>query len=98
MKPYFDFMHPYLDDVWRRLFLAGLESSELKWHKDLRDRRVEVLGGNGWGFQFDNELPFSLRPGLKFKVPKLVYHRLLLGKTNLMIRIDETPQRRIQNV
>lgn len=59
------------------------------WHRDKEDRDIQVVDGDGWMFQFDNELPFCINKGDEFHVPKMVYHRIIPGSTQLRIKIDE---------
>lgn len=86
---------PYVDtkisrNEWIREFDPEITSSdEYVWHRDLKDRTFLVIDGEGWKFQFDDELPQSINSGDKIFVPKMTYHRLLLGKTRLKIRIEE---------
>lgn len=75
---------------WIREFDPSVtESEEYVWHRDRNDRVVEVLEGEGWKFQFDNELPFFINRKNTFSVPKMVYHRIIPGKTKLRIKINE---------
>ena len=87
MKPYKD---QFIDSDNRiREFSPNSDISEFVWHRDKRDRIVEVLGGEGWKFQFENEIPIELRKGEKIKIPKNEYHRIWKGNTNLKIKITE---------
>ena len=72
-----------------REFKNDVPSEELIWHRDRSDRIVEVISGFGWKFQRDNRLPVSLREGDVFKIPAGQYHRLLKGKTDLVVKIFE---------
>lgn len=75
---------------WIREFDPEItESEEYVWHRDLNNRVVEVLEGDGWKFQFDNDLPFFINSNNTFSVPKMVYHRIIPGKTKLRIKINE---------
>ena len=56
MKPYLDYEKE--GDVWIREF--NDETDEFEWHRDETDRLVEVIEGDGWMFQYDNDLPFSI--------------------------------------
>ena len=33
---------------------------ELVWHQDKEDRHIEVIDGEGWSIQMDNQLPLVL--------------------------------------
>jgi quercetin dioxygenase-like cupin family protein len=88
-KPYID--TKLSENEWIREFDPSIsESEEYVWHRDTRDRTVLVLDGEGWKFQFDEELPQIINKGKELKIPKLVYHRLVPGSTNLKIKITET--------
>jgi mannose-6-phosphate isomerase-like protein (cupin superfamily) len=86
---------PYIDErisesVWIRTFDPFVtESEEYVWHRDENDRIVTVLEGEGWQFQFDNDIPKIINRNETIIVPKMVYHRLLVGKTPLKLRIEE---------
>lgn len=88
-------MEPYTDDFitencWIRTFDPSItESEEYIWHRDYNDREVVVLSGEGWKFQFDNEIPFDINKGDKLLIPSMVYHRIVPGTTELRIRINE---------
>jgi len=88
MKPYID---ERIDDTsWVRTFDPNVtESEEYVWHRDYYDREVIVLEGEGWQFQFDNELPKSINIGNKLFISKMIYHRLLPGDSKLKIEIRE---------
>ena len=34
-----------------RTFSTDVDSEELKWHQDLKDRKVTIIESNGWSFQ-----------------------------------------------
>lgn len=70
-----------------RLFTESVDDNELKWHRDREDRLVEVIEGNGWELQFDNELPIKLKKGMSLIIPEGVYHRVIKGSGNLKVSI-----------
>lgn len=72
-----------------REFDNQIPSSELVWHRDKKDRVVEVISGNGWKFQMDNQLPIELKEGMVLEIPKETYHRIGRGDTKLVIKIKE---------
>jgi len=47
------------------------------------------MEGEGWQFQFNGSLPFELTEGRKFKIDKDMYHRVIKGKTNLVLKIKK---------
>ena len=72
-----------------RLFTKNVNENELVWHRDKKDRVVYVLYGNEWYIQYENALPIKLIKNKKYFIPKETYHRVLKGKTNLLIKIKE---------
>ena len=70
-----------------RKFTQDISEEELVWHRDENDREVEILEPTDWMFQFDNELPQTLKG--KLHIPKETYHRLIKGTGYLNIRIKE---------
>ena len=72
-----------------REFDANIDVSELVWHRDKKDRVVEVVSGNGWKFQLDNQLPLELKEGMVLQIPKETFHRIGKGDTKLVIKIKE---------
>ena len=72
-----------------REFSTNVNSMELVWHRDAKDRIIEILDGEGWKFQLDNKIPIELKKGDKFQIQKEVYHRIQKGKTPLKIKITE---------
>jgi quercetin dioxygenase-like cupin family protein len=72
-----------------REFNENIDPIELLWHRDLTDRTVTVLEGNGWYFQKDNELPVELKEGVSIFIPAKEWHRVIKGNTTLKIKIEE---------
>jgi len=86
-------MEPYCDDAragfFIRQFDENVEQDELVWHRDHNNRRIDVLEGEGWQFQFDNHLPFEIVAGDRFTIKANEYHRLIKGSSKLKLRITE---------
>ena len=72
-----------------RTFTPDVESNELKWHQDLKDRKVTVIEGGGWEFQTEDSLPSKLEDARQLYIPKFVWHRVIKGKGNLVVEIEE---------
>jgi hypothetical protein len=72
-----------------RTFSPDVEDDELKWHQDLKDRKVTILESGGWLFQMENELPNKLEDAKQIFIPKLAWHRVLKGVSNLVVEIEE---------
>jgi hypothetical protein len=64
-------------------------SDELEWHVDFEDRVVEVIKSGGWLIQFDNKIPRPLINGEEIFIEQFVWHRILKGTDNLVIRITK---------
>lgn len=86
-------MRPYKEVLKKssriREFKVTTPNKELVWHRDEKDRHVTVLEGEGWEFQLDNELPLALKKRDSIFIPKQTYHRVIKGKTDLLIKIEE---------
>lgn len=78
---------PYWEDAEIRTFDPTTEDAEYVWHRDVEDREVEILEGEGWQFQLQNCLPWLLKTGMIFDINKLEYHRLIKGVTPLKCRV-----------
>lgn len=70
-----------------REFSANVDPMSLIWHEDQEDRTIEVIEGNGWKFQFDEELPFELTENISFDIPRGYLHRVIKGYDKLKIKI-----------
>ena len=75
------------ENIVRRTFTMDVDPSELVWHMDREDRAVKVLEGTSWYLQMDNELPKKLIEGKEYFIPKMSYHRIIRGTSNLILEI-----------
>ena len=80
-------MNTYVDTSNIRTFSKDVDPMDLIWHTDNEDRDIEVLEGEGWQFQRDNELPLELREGDRIFIPRHQVHRVIKGETDLKIKI-----------
>jgi hypothetical protein len=86
-------MRPYQDlertnEYIIREFDENIDPIELMWHRDDEQRLVEVLEpGNGWKFQFDNELPWNLESKTSIFILKHQWHRVIKGTGTLKLKI-----------
>ena len=84
----FPFTEQQLDTkLFLREFSADVDEMELIWHEDREDRIISVVEGNGWKFQFDEELPIEMKDGIDITIPKGVIHRVIKGKGPLKIKV-----------
>jgi hypothetical protein len=72
-----------------RTFYPDVDTEELKWHQDLKDRKVTVIEDGGWSFQIDDGLPNKLSIAEQIFIPKLVWHRVIKGSGKLIVEIEE---------
>lgn len=86
-------MNPYTEDTQDgyiiREFDSNISNEELVWHRDKKNRVVEIIEGSGWRLQMDNKLPIELKEGMVIEIPKETYHRIGRGNTKLVIKIKE---------
>ncbi len=81
-------MNPYTDKNNIREFSSNVDELDLVWHQDKEDRLVEVLEGEGWKFQRDNNIPVDMKIGDRIFIPEGEIHRIIKGTTNLKIKIN----------
>jgi hypothetical protein len=86
---------------WRELFLVvytdngdirtfdNPNEDDLVWHRDKENRMIEVLEGENWEIQYEDELPILMFVGDEFYIPKMVFHRLHKGNDKLVIKINK---------
>ncbi len=86
----FPFQQEIINNKIRRTFTPDVDSDELKWHQDLKDRKVTVVEDGGWSFQMENFLPVKLCDAKQLSIPKFVWHRVIKGDGNLIVEIEES--------
>ena len=75
-------------EVKIRTFSSDTDSGEYTWHRDREDRVVELIEGENWYIQLDNELPKKLVKENKIFIPMGVYHRVIKGEGDLKVKIE----------
>ena len=85
MKPYID--SEITENSKIRMFNSEVDSGELHWHRDRETRLIEVIEGNGWLLQLDNELPIKMNKGEEYLIPEGIYHRTIMGDGDLKIKV-----------
>jgi len=76
-------------DAIHREFRGDVDSGDLVWHQDERDRRVTVVEGKDWKLQLQDGLPFQMVEGNTYSIPARTWHRLIKGQGSLRIKILE---------
>ena len=87
-KPYQD--TPINNNTFIREFNESVDSEEMVWHRDHKNRTVKIIEGEGWQFQNDNRLPFSIRKNDNILIRAGKYHRLIKGTSKLVVEITES--------
>ena len=85
----FPFEQEVIEGKIRRVFTPDVDSEELKWHQDLKDRKVTIIEDGGWQFQIEDGLPNKLSVAEQIFIPKFVWHRVIKGTSNLIVEIEE---------
>ena len=57
-------------DKMIRTFSPEVDDDELKWHQDLKDRKVTIIESGGWSFQMDNDLPNKLKKQVRIALQR----------------------------
>ena len=77
------------ENTFIRTFSADVDEMELIWHEDRENRVIKVLEGNGWKFQFDEELPIEMTDGLSISIFEGRIHRVIKGEGPLKIKLQK---------
>ena len=77
------------ENTFIRTFPADVDEMELIWHEDRENRVIKVLEGNGWKFQFDEELPIEMTDGLSISIFEGRIHRVIKGEGPLKIKLQK---------
>ena len=86
----FPFIEEQIDDYnFIRTFSKDVDEMDLIWHADKENRIITVLEGNGWKFQFDEELPIKMRKGKTISILKGRLHRVIKGNGILKINLQK---------
>ena len=85
----YPFEQEVIGNKLKRTFSPEVDSDELKWHQDLKDRKVTIIEDGGWQFQMDDELPVKLSKASQIFIPKFVWHRVIKGNSQLIVEIEE---------
>lgn len=74
------------DNTFIREFNKDTDQFELMWHMDPEDRIISAIQNTDWQIQLDNQLPVQITKE-PFFIPKNVYHRLIKGNGNLILKL-----------
>ena len=88
VKPYTDVA--LCENSWIRIFdINNAKEQDFVWHRDSRDRKIKVIYGANWYFQYDDSMPINITEGDVLYVEAMEYHRLIMGDTTLALYIQE---------
>ena len=73
------------NEIKIRTFSSNTDIGEFTWHRDREDRVVELIEGENWHVQLDNELPTSLNQPIF--IERHQWHRVIKGDGNLRLKI-----------
>lgn len=85
----FPFQQQNIQGKLIRTFFPDTEEEELKWHQDMKDRKVTIIEDGGWQFQMEDSLPNKLSVAEQIFIPKFVWHRVIKGSGKLIVEIEE---------
>lgn len=85
--PYKNISHE--NNIIIRCIQEASDDFELKWHRDLYDRKIKVISGENWMLQLENETPFVLEKNSEYFIKKDQWHRVLKGINDLYLEIKE---------
>ena len=86
----FPFTEEQIDDyIFIRTFSEDVDEMDLIWHADKENRIITILEGNGWKFQFDEELPIEMTNGLDISIFEGRLHRIIKGNGPLKIKLQK---------
>jgi hypothetical protein len=65
------------------------DPSQFWMHTDPEDRRVTVISGEGWKFQFEGEAAINMIEDQVIDIPKGKSHKIIKGTTDLVAKIGQ---------
>ena len=83
------FKKPYIQNNDIRIFSKDVDPDELIWHRDRENRKVTVLSGDDWKFQFEDRLPVKVSAGDVIKIKKNSWHRIIKGNGDLTVKVKK---------
>ena len=77
-------IQPNSSDVSHLQWVHGF----LTYHMDLEERKVTVISGTGWKFQFEGEDAIDMTVDLEITIPAMKSHKIIKGTTDLVVDIE----------
>lgn len=63
-----------------KIFPIEKNSNEFSNHRDSQDRYLEIISGEGWKIQFNEEIPIELFKKDIIFIPKMTWHKIIKPK------------------
>ena len=58
------------------------------YHMDREERKVTVISGTGWKFQYEGEDAIDMTVDLEITIPAMKSHKIIKGTTDLVVDIE----------
>ena len=58
------------------------------YHMDMEERKVTVISGEGWKFQYEGKSEIDLTQDLVITIPAMKSHKIKIGTTDLVVTIE----------
>ena len=74
-------------NVFIRVFSPDID---YPWHRDAEDRLLYILScDDNWALQIDDCLPVRLSTGGQYSIPREVFHRIIPGEGDLIVKVTK---------
>jgi len=60
----------------------------ISYHMDMEPRKVTVISGEGWKFQYEGEDPIDMTENLIIEIPAMKSHKVIKGSTDLKVIVE----------
>ena len=60
----------------------------LSYHMDIEPRKVTIISGEGWKFQYEGEDEIDMTTNLVIDIPAMKSHKIIKGSTDLVVTIE----------
>jgi hypothetical protein len=58
------------------------------YHMDREERKITVISGTGWKFQYEGESEINMTKDLVIIIPAMKSHKIIKGTSDLVVNID----------
>ena len=60
----------------------------LSYHMDIEPRKVTIISGEDWKFQYEGEDEIDMTTNLVIDIPAMKSHKIIKGSTDLVVTIE----------